>query len=132
MKTEISFASKMENINIIEKIVDELSAQYNFGTEIYGNILVAAVEAVNNAIIHGNKIDESKSVHIKIEIKDHMLCIRVRDEGEGFDITKVADPTLPENIEKPHGRGLFLIRHLADETNFFNQGTELELKFKIN
>ena len=71
MKTEISFASKMENINIIEKIVDELSAQYNFGTEIYGNILVASVEAVNNAIIHGNKIDESKSVHIKIEINNN-------------------------------------------------------------
>ena len=132
MKTEISFASKMENVNIIEKIVDELSAQYNFGTEIYGNILVSSVEAVNNAIIHGNKLDESKSVHVKIEIEGDMLSIKVRDEGPGFDYNNIADPTLPENIEKPHGRGLFLIRHLADETIFYNQGTELELKFKIS
>lgn len=132
MKTEISFASKMENVNIIEKIVDELSAQFNFGTEIYGNILVSSVEAVNNAIIHGNKLDESKSVFVKIEINDNILSIRVRDEGPGFDFNNVADPTLPENIEKPHGRGLFLIRHLADETNFINEGKELELKFKIN
>lgn len=131
MKTEISFASKMENINIIEKIVDELSAQYNFGTEIYGNILVASVEAVNNAIIHGNKIDESKSVHIKIEINNNRLIFNVRDEGEGFDYNNIADPTLPENLEKPHGRGLFLIKHLADETSFYNKGTELELKFNI-
>jgi serine/threonine-protein kinase RsbW len=132
MKTEISFASKMENVNIIEKIVDELSAQYNFGTEIYGNILVSSVEAVNNAIIHGNKLDESKSVHVKIEIEGDMLSIKVRDEGPGFDYNNIADPTLPENIEKPHGRGLFLIRHLADETHFYNEGKELELKFKIN
>lgn len=132
MKTEISFASKMENVNIIEKIVDELSAQFNFGTEIYGNILVSSVEAVNNAIIHGNKLDESKSVFVKIEINDNILSIKVRDEGPGFDYNNVADPTLPENIEKPHGRGLFLIRHLADETHFYNEGKELELKFKIN
>jgi len=132
MKTEISFASKMENVNIIEKIVDELSAQFNFGTEIYGNILVSSVEAVNNAIIHGNKLDESKSVFVKIEINNNILSIKVRDEGPGFDYNNVADPTLPENIEKPHGRGLFLIRHLADETHFYNEGKELELKFKIN
>jgi len=131
MKTEISFASKMENINIIEKIVDELSAQYNFGTEVYGNILVAAVEAVNNAIIHGNKVDESKSVHVKIEINNNVLTFSVRDEGEGFDFNNVADPTLPENLEKPHGRGLFLIKHLADNTDFHNNGRELEMKFNI-
>ena len=125
MKTEISFASKMENINIIEKIVDEISTQYNFGTEIYGNILVAAVEAVNNAIIHGNKIDESKSVNVKIEISNNILFIRVKDEGEGFDYNNIADPTLPENLEKPHGRGLFLIKHLADEINFYDKGKEL-------
>ncbi|PKP22830.1 MAG: ATP-binding protein [Bacteroidetes bacterium HGW-Bacteroidetes-21] len=128
----MSFASKMENINIIEKIVDEMSAQYNFGTEIYGNILVAAVEAVNNAIIHGNKINEQKNVHVKLEIDNDLLKIYVGDEGEGFDFEKLPDPTLPENIEKPHGRGIFLIKHLADELKFNVTGTELEMTFKLH
>lgn len=131
MKTEISFTSKMENINIIEKVVDELSAQYKFGAEIFGNILVASVEAVNNAIIHGNKIDESKNVHIRIEKGESTLTISVKDEGDGFDFNNIPDPTTPENIEKPHGRGIFLIKHLTDKMTFNHNGTEVEMLFQL-
>jgi serine/threonine-protein kinase RsbW len=60
MKNKIQFPSKIENISIIERLVDELTQQYQINSEIYGNMLVSMVEAVNNAIIHGNKLDEKK------------------------------------------------------------------------
>jgi len=131
MKTEVTFSSKMENINIVEKIVEELSMHHKLGDEIYGNILVACVEAVNNAITHGNRLDETKNVHVKVLVQNNSINVCVRDEGKGFDCSNIPDPTLPENIEKPHGRGIFLINHLADEVKFNINGTEVEMTFNL-
>src|SRR3989304_3007392 len=124
MKEEIKFQSKIENINIVEKLVDEVSAKQNLSSEIYGNLLVAMVEAVNNAIIHGNKLDETKEVFVTYGIEDGFFWFNVKDQGTGFDFTKLPDPTLPENLEKPHGRGIFLMSHLVDEIKFEENGTK--------
>jgi serine/threonine-protein kinase RsbW len=131
MKAEIRFQSKTENINIVEKLVDDISAQQNLSSEIYGNLLVAMVEAVNNAIIHGNKLDETKEVVVTYGIDDGSFWFHVKDQGTGFDYNKLPDPTLPENIEKPHGRGIFLMSHLVDEINFEDNGTKVCLRIKI-
>lgn len=130
MKNELTFASKPENINIVEKLVDEISAEYNLSSEIYGNVLVATVEAVNNAILHGNKMDPKKKVKFSFQMKDKWLTFIVKDEGSGFNYQSIPDPTLPENLEKPHGRGIFLMKHLVDEIRFLNDGSEVELKFR--
>lgn len=132
MKNNIQFPSKIENINIIERLVDELTQQYRINSEIYGNMLVSMVEAVNNAIIHGNKLDESKSVKIEYEIDNDVFMFSIKDEGNGFDYKNLPDPTSPENIEKPHGRGIFLISHLVDELTFEDNGSKLCFKIKIN
>lgn len=131
MKTELNFASKIENISCVEKLVDDISAKYNLDSDLYGNMLVAIVEAVNNAILHGNKLNENKKVNLNLNIEDCNLTIRIKDEGNGFDFNSIADPTLPENIEKPHGRGIFLMNHLADGVKYFDNGTGVELNFKI-
>lgn len=131
MKEEIKFQSKIENINIVEKLVDEISASQNLSSEIYGNLLVAMVEAVNNAIIHGNKLDESKEVVVNYGLEDGYFWFNVKDQGPGFDFNSLPDPTLPENIEKPHGRGIFLMSHLVDEIKFEDNGTKVCLKIKI-
>ncbi len=131
MKEEIRFQSKIENINIVEKLVDEVSAKQNLSSEIYGNLLVAMVEAVNNAIIHGNKLDESKEVILNYGIEEGYFWFKVKDQGNGFDFNKLPDPTSPENIEKPHGRGIFLMSHLVDEISFEENGTKVCLKIKI-
>lgn len=131
MKEEIKFKSKIENINIVEKLVDEVSAKQNLSSEIYGNLLVAMVEAVNNAIIHGNKLDESKEVILNYGIEEGFFWFKVKDQGNGFDFNKLPDPTSPENIEKPHGRGIFLMSHLVDEISFEENGTKVCLKIKI-
>ena len=131
MKEEIKFQSKIENINIVEKLVDEISATQNLSSEIYGNLLVAMVEAVNNAIIHGNKLDESKEVIVNYGLEDGFFWFNVKDQGPGFDFNSLPDPTLPENIEKPHGRGIFLMSHLVDEIKFEENGTKVCLRIKI-
>ncbi len=131
MEKVITFPSKIENISFAENLVDEISDIYKFSSEIYGNILVSIVEAVNNAITHGNKLDDTKTVTIRCMMNGEFVKFIVSDQGDGFDVTTVPDPTTAENIEKPHGRGIFLMNHLADEISFLGDGTEVELKFKI-
>jgi len=131
MKAEIKFQSKIENINIVEKLVDDISAQQNLSSEIYGNLLVAMVEAVNNAIIHGNKLDETKEVVVNYGIDKGYFWFTVNDQGPGFDYKNLPDPTSPENIEKPHGRGIFLMSHLVDEIKFEDNGARVCLRIKI-
>ena len=97
-----------------------------------GNMLVSLTEAVNNAIIHGNKLDEKKMVDLKMELGGNdMLRFTVHDEGVGFDFDKVPDPTEQENIEKAEGRGIYLIRHLADEVKYTDNGSTLEIHFNL-
>ena len=126
---ELRFDSKPENIAVVEKLIDKISADHGIVAEHYGNVLIAMTEGVNNAIVHGNKLDEAKSVIVSCAINDKTLVFRITDEGPGFDYDNLPDPTAPENIEKPHGRGVFLMRHLADECAFEDEGRIVELTF---
>jgi len=107
MKKSISILSKLENICHIEKLVDEISEECNLSSDLYGKVLIATIEAVNK--IH----------------------IYVKDEGPGFKFEEVPDPTKPENIENISGRGVFLMRNLADKINFNNNGSHVELIFNL-
>ena len=126
---ELRFDSKPENIAVVEKLIDQISADHGIVAEHYGNVLIAMTEGVNNAIVHGNKLDETKSVSVSCAIDEKTLVFRITDEGPGFDYNNLPDPTAPENIEKPHGRGVFLMRHLADECTFEDEGRIVELTF---
>jgi serine/threonine-protein kinase RsbW len=131
MEKMLDIPSKIENLRIVEKAVDEISADYNLSSELYGNILIATIEAANNAILHGNKLDESKKVNIKFKIEDKFLSIVVKDQGDGFDYQHIPDPTAPENIEKINGRGVFLMERLSDKILFTDNGSKVELVFNI-
>ena len=126
---ELRFDSKPENIAVVEKLIDQLSEEHNIIPEHYGNVLIAMTEGVNNAIVHGNKLNPEKSVTVVCSIDQKSLVFRITDEGPGFDYDNLPDPTAPENIEKPHGRGVFLMRHLADECAFEDDGRIVELTF---
>lgn len=130
MKKFISIQSKLDNINQIEKLVDEISDQFKLSSDLYGKLLIATIEAVNNSIVHGNKQDETKKVDISVSIDDTAILIKVVDEGPGFDFNAVPDPTRPENIENVSGRGVFLMKKLADDLLFYNNGSIVELIFK--
>ena len=131
MKNSISFSSTMDNISLVENFIDTFSTKYDVNADLYGNISISTIEAVTNAIIHGNKKISSKMVNVSFELEDKLLTVTVSDQGEGFDYNNLPDPTAKENIEKTNGRGIFLIRQLSDGLEFFNNGSELVIKFKL-
>ncbi len=126
---ELSFQSKPENIAIVERLIDEMCEQHSVIEEHYGDILIAMTEGVNNAIVHGNKLDVNKSVSVEYEKRGKDLFFRISDEGAGFDYENLPDPTAPENLERPNGRGVFLMRNLADDCLFEENGRIVELVF---
>ncbi|MFK7808233.1 MAG: ATP-binding protein [Saprospiraceae bacterium] len=127
---EITIKSELQSISQVEKLIDGLCQVYNIDEEHYGNILIALTEAVNNAIVHGNRLDIDKNVTLSYIASEKSLKFIVSDEGPGFDYDNLPDPTAPENIEKPHGRGVFLMKNLADQCSFLDDGRIVELEFE--
>ncbi|SKC74902.1 ATP-binding protein [Ohtaekwangia koreensis] len=128
----IQVPSLMENIRMIESFIDNAKERFHLDDDIYGNIMIAVTEAVNNAIKHGNASDKSKNVHLSLSLDDSMIKFVIKDEGQGFNYQNLPDPTAPENIEKPGGRGIFLMKHLSDEVDFKDAGRVVELSFYVN
>ena len=125
----LKISSKIENLREIEIFIDEISAELKLSNEIYGNLLIATLEAVNNAIVHGNKLNEDSEVEINVQKNESSLEVVVKDQGKGFDYSNIPDPTAPENIEKISGRGVFLMKKLSDKIEFYQNGTIVKLIF---
>ena len=128
----IQVPSLMENIRMIESFIDNAKEKFELDDDIYGNIMIAVTEAVNNAIKHGNSGNKSKNVYLSLFLEDSLIKFIVKDEGTGFDYEMLPDPTSPENLEKPGGRGIFLMKHLSDEVEFKENGRIVELSFYMN
>lgn len=128
----IQVPSIAENIRMIESFIDNAKERFHLDDDIYGNIMIAVTEAVNNAIKHGNANDKKKNVSLALSLDDSMIRFVVKDEGNGFDYENLPDPTAPENLEKLGGRGIFLMKHLSDEVDFKDKGRTVELSFYIN
>lgn len=128
----IQIPSIMENIRMIESFIDNAKEKFHLDDDIYGNIMIAVTEAVNNAIKHGNAGDKKKNVFLGLSLDESVIKFLIKDEGAGFDFENLPDPTAPENIEKPGGRGIFLMKHLSDEVEFRDNGRVVELSFYIN
>ena len=128
----IEIPSLSENIRMIESFIDNAKEKFHLEDDIYGNIMIAVTEAVNNAIKHGNQNDKHKNVTLSLTLRDNLINFIVTDEGGGFDYENLPDPTSPENIEKPGGRGIFLMKHLSDEVTFKEGGKSVELNFYID
>lgn len=130
MGEHIKISSTNTNIRLVEKLIDDVCQVYKVNEDSYGNILIAVTEAVNNAIQHGNQNNPEKFVEIGFNNVNQLLTFNVSDEGNGFNYNALPDPTDPANIDKPHGRGIFLMRNLADSVEFLNNGKTVMLSFK--
>ena len=126
----ITINSDIENLRIIETMIDTLSKKLGVSDEVYGKILISTVEAVNNAIVHGNKGDKNKLVKVNVTADGNILDIIVTDEGDGFNYAEIPDPTDPKYIENLHGRGVFIMRSLADSIEYNESGNEVKMQFK--
>ncbi|RYM34126.1 ATP-binding protein [Brumimicrobium glaciale] len=125
----VSFTSDIKNISVAESLVDAVCKNNSVHEDHYGNILIAVTEAVNNAIQHGNLEDHNKKVLISVKQNSDELCFTVKDAGQGFAFDNLPDPTAPENIEKESGRGIFLMKSLADKVTFEENGAKVILTF---
>lgn len=130
MVKKIRIQSDRNNLYVIENEIDTLSNEASIGQDSYGKIMVSVMEAVNNAILHGNKLDINKYVEIVMSFDKGILEVTVTDEGNGFKPSEVPDPTRPENIEAIDGRGIFLMSKLADKIEFNKKGNSVKMVFK--
>ncbi len=112
---QLELKSSPENIANIEPFLEDVNKQVELGEVEFHKLLVATTEAVNNAIMHGNKSDEDKKVSVTVAIRKHYIVIRVKDQGKGFDPGIIPNPLDEENLLKESGRGLFLMQTLMDE-----------------
>lgn len=130
MLIKIRIESKLSNLRIVENTVDDITREIGISYNSYGKVLISLLEAVSNAIIHGNNSSPEKSVDISISYNKPKLTIKVKDEGAGFSPDKVPDPTIPENIEEANGRGVFIMSKLADEIKYSRKGSCVTMVFK--
>jgi serine/threonine-protein kinase RsbW len=127
--TEVVLPSDYQSLIDVEKIVGDVCDEFGVQEDAFGNVLIAVSEAVNNAIQHGNKNNPEAKVEIKVANQDDTFCIQVKDQGPGFSYQDLPDPTAPENLLKDSGRGVFLMKNLADEVEFQNTGSTVNLYF---
>jgi len=127
----LQLKSTTESITKLETLIENIADKYNVSEDTFANMMTCLNEALINAIKHGNKNNPAKKVIVNAEVNSKRIIWTVTDEGEGFDYTHLPDPTSPENLEALTGRGVFIIKHLADQCIFNASGTEIELHFKI-
>lgn len=126
-----SFPSEQKHLKDVEELVNSLFKEYTIADDLYGNILLCTMEACNNAIVHGNNNNKELEFTIEFTLSEKLLEITITDQGPGYDYNNLPNPTDPENIDKPTGRGIFLVKSLSDEVEFRNDGTELVLRFNL-
>jgi serine/threonine-protein kinase RsbW len=115
---ELKLPSRVESINEAANAVMDAARRLGFADDALFGIEMAVRESVTNAVLHGNRQDESKSVEIGFRGTDAGAVLTVRDRGEGFDPAGVADPTADENIMKTSGRGILFMRTFMDEVTW--------------
>ena len=127
----LQLPSVRESITLLENLIEEIADKHQIADDTFANMMTCLNEVVINAIIHGNKSDPAKKVIINAEVDSKRAIWTITDEGEGFDYVHLPDPTSDENLEKLTGRGVFIVKHLADQCVFNARGNEVELLFKI-
>ena len=123
--------SQLSNINIVRNFLQEFYIEFNLKRESFNHVFLGISEAVNNAILHGNKLDSEKKVFVRMNVDSKKLVFEVEDEGEGFCNRDLMDPTLPNSLKLENGRGIYIIRQLADELAFKEDGRKVIIQFTL-
>ena len=128
-RSSMTLESELSSVDPVETKAEQLAREAGFDDDTSSQIAMVAREACINAILHGNKRDPAKQVHVTFELNDEALRISIADEGPGLDPDSIPDPLAPENILRSSGRGIFLMRAIMDEVHFhqLDPGTEIEM-----
>ena len=118
LQAHLVLASRFENIEVAERALRDLCDQVGFdGDDLYW-VVTALREALANAVKHGNRSQPDRKVSIDYTVDDSAVTIRVEDEGAGFDPAVIPDPTDPENLLRPNGRGIFYMQQFMSHVEF--------------
>lgn len=129
---DVTIASDLSEARLLQERIEEaLHARSYSEHDIFG-IKLAVEEALVNAIKHGNQLDQDKSVRVRYRILPDQFDIQITDEGEGFNPEDVPDPTTDENIERPCGRGLLLIRGFMTDVQYLGRGNVVSMTKVLN
>jgi serine/threonine-protein kinase RsbW len=128
----LEIESDPNNLITVEEFVNYFAKDMGLNDEQLSVLLLAVTEATTNAIIHANKCDHSKIVTIHAHIEDSRLVVNVKDEGKGFDPSKIPDPTKPENLLKDSGRGVYLMKVYMDDVKYNMTPSGMETILTLN
>ena len=130
-RLNISINSELAEMRLVENFILNFCTVFDLPSELYGRVTLSVIEAVNNAILHGNKMESSKLVTIVAQKSKDFLQVTITDEGLGFDYTKISDPTLPDAMFNSSGRGLYIMRTLSDKLIFEKNGASVSMLFML-
>lgn len=130
-KAILSISSEVGNIIKVENFIESFSETFNLPPDLFGKVSLSIIEAVNNAILSGNKLDAGKQVRLEAWEENNKFHVSIEDEGEGFEYNHIPDPTLPDNLLKDAGRGLYIMKTLSDELIFEKNGAKVILIFDL-
>lgn len=129
--TTLVLQSSYEELDKLEHFLNELQENVQFDDEFYARLMLTISEAATNGVVHGNKLDPSKSVTLKATATDNKLIISVHDQGVGFVPEEVPNPLEEENLLKSSGRGVFLMQEYADQVEYEDEGRKLILTYNL-
>jgi serine/threonine-protein kinase RsbW len=132
LERQLIIPSKLVYINDVKLFLDEIFTESNLDRDNFNRVFLGLSEAVCNSIVHGNRLDASKNVILRGYFSEGKLVLEVEDEGEGFLIEQIEDPTCLNNLKKENGRGIFLLRKIADEVVFCEGGQKVLIGFIFN
>lgn len=135
LKASLALTSRFENIEVAERALLDLCRRAGWPSDEDYWLVTALREAVANAVRHGNRQDPKRLVRLEYTVHDSTVSIRVEDEGEGFDPADVPDPTDPENLLRPSGRGIFYMRQFMTRVEFLSTpsgGTAVVMERKLD
>lgn len=131
-KYSLEIESNPNNLITVEEFVNYFVKDLGIPEEKMNGIMLSVTEATTNAIIHANKCDPNKTVRISAKVENGKLVITIKDEGIGFDPTKIPDPTDPDNLLKDSGRGVYLMRFYMDDLHYNVTPTGTETVLTLN
>ena len=126
----LTIYSRKSELNKVEDFLKEIFEKYQLPEKNFNKVLLCVSEAIVNSIVHGHKHDENKVINIRVQPKQHDILFTITDEGEGFDITAVPDPTDSINLKRESGRGIHIIKSICDVLEYNEKGNSIQ--FLIN
>lgn len=127
----LELSTDYDELERVEELVGKLASASGIDDEKQNVLMLAASEAVTNAMRHGNKMDATKKVHVNAEVTSEYIQLMVEDEGDGFNPDDIPDPLDPENLLKPSGRGVFLMKTYCDEVEHDKGGRRIRLRLNL-